>query len=904
MEVLYLTFKSLSQSLDYGNALEIDYGAISPEMEQYWGCMRGKEALAMDPATPIDFPGLFKSVSVLSHSDSQRLAIEKSSQGHDSFEVWPPELLVKLMLLLPGDSVDNLRASSRRIASIPLGNNFWRPRVRRDMPWIYELASLESSMLSKTVDWKAAYKLLDEKSRLFGKSSVLGLANRRRMWKICETIAQVYWKFYTRRLDVTIGSENKLGNDLVLQRLPRIAIPSRSHRPEPFKMLLVSDWSDIGAFPLSIGIAMTREDGPRWSYIETCLEYTDRTPRLQSSSATAEVHGTVQKITVPKGDWIVALQLTFNEIGDEQAVVGVTIIQVSGKRQSIGLNVGSQRLYEVASGNCFVGCHGETNGTFVTSFGIIEGKPPDEQLKVAKPDGGTLKDMVSTSAAASSDILKYIWTEQVPPLQLVPSDVRLGYWIHDFPKDISPMSVLILGTCEADFNSITAISADVGMGGFAVHRKDRPSEFIGPRHQSMKSLSISGSEGERIVALDITINHMITGIAWRTNWDRQMIIGNIHNQTSGYNTTPAEGYVVGGFFCSWGYKPSQSGEGGETSTCALLSLPKEQQGREEKVHPANQSPWVSDDEEHYWDGPSAPASYVTSGPIYGNNAENADLETGGNHRIEAEPHLISWLDCSKTVDRVEIWFTHPQKVFTKQQRPGEGTQFRGYQFNHRDDADVQFVSVILRFSDGTISSVGPRDFDESFKNPTPDAKSPCTCALYYKTSDGPVDLPFKLHFHRAQWQVGGQKLKQLRLWTSAYVNGLQFTSESGEPSPVFGKEVGEHADISFGDGAAVSDNQVYKVLISPLLTVPGWTEDILWQQWSTGDSTRHRPTGLAGHVCFECLRHCNQIKVVLGALDTSIGQGIASKAWKLGKLLFYYAALGTRFYVRTGEGIW
>ena len=51
------------------------------------------------------------------------------------------------------------------------------------------------------VDWEKLYIVMEKSTaRCFGtKGAMMALANRRRIWKVCEEIARVYWKKWPER---------------------------------------------------------------------------------------------------------------------------------------------------------------------------------------------------------------------------------------------------------------------------------------------------------------------------------------------------------------------------------------------------------------------------------------------------------------------------------------------------------------------------------------------------------------------------------------------------------------------------------------------------------------------------------------------------------------------------------
>ena len=170
--------------------------------------------------------------------------------------------------------------------------------------------------------------------------------------------------------------------------------------------------------------------------------------------------------------------------------------------------------------------------------------------------------------------------------------------------------------------------------------------------------------------------------------------------------------------------------------------------------------------------------------------------------MTSSPLIIAWLDLTKSVDTIEVWYTHPQITHpshrSRQQHMQSGVPFPQI-------ADVQFISLILHYSDGTTSAIGPQQFDDMYKHPEKH-EADCECHVYYEGSRDPTGkkLPFKLHYHSEDWQVGGRKIALLRVWASIFLAGLQFIADDGSESPYFGHCNGDPSGtIIFGEGHAV-----------------------------------------------------------------------------------------------------
>ena len=83
---------------------------------------------------------------------------------------------------------------------------FWKYKVRRDMPWFWEL---DVEKVEDLVNWRGAYFDLRDRAIWGSGNMQLGLVNRKRIWKICEGLAERYLerRAELRLLEVSSESE-------------------------------------------------------------------------------------------------------------------------------------------------------------------------------------------------------------------------------------------------------------------------------------------------------------------------------------------------------------------------------------------------------------------------------------------------------------------------------------------------------------------------------------------------------------------------------------------------------------------------------------------------------------------------------------------------------------------------
>lgn len=128
----------------------------------------------------------------------------------DPFQTLPAELIHRTMDFLEGHDIFAFREASPFARDATSNSTFWKSLLRREQKWLwgsfFGLDFWESRSLTQTrsVDWEKLYVVLEEATaKTFGiKGDLMGLANRRRIWRTCEEIAEAYWSFWPQRLDL------------------------------------------------------------------------------------------------------------------------------------------------------------------------------------------------------------------------------------------------------------------------------------------------------------------------------------------------------------------------------------------------------------------------------------------------------------------------------------------------------------------------------------------------------------------------------------------------------------------------------------------------------------------------------------------------------------------------------
>jgi len=176
--------------------LDLDYGPISGNC-QFWETISGEEFSVRDPN---DIPDMeeFLQNEILSNSfkiPKANLSI-RQKVAKDPLGALPYDILHLICSHLPRESLVSLITASWPVFVATRHNNgFWKQRIRQEMPWFWELQELIAKCDYRDVDFKDLYLWLDKatipRSGIAG--MLLAIANRRRIWGVCEKIGDKYF---------------------------------------------------------------------------------------------------------------------------------------------------------------------------------------------------------------------------------------------------------------------------------------------------------------------------------------------------------------------------------------------------------------------------------------------------------------------------------------------------------------------------------------------------------------------------------------------------------------------------------------------------------------------------------------------------------------------------------------
>lgn len=458
-DALYNLLIGLTRSRD-GQRLEIKYGEPEPLNERSWIIQRGRE---VHLANPVKITGLDKKLKELPRS---------------------------------GTLLSN---------------------VRETPPWFWEADSLPDDVdfgaLGNALKTWASFDVMETSLENIRNGTLLGLANRRRIWGVAEYLAREY-ATATSSLDVQLAlageAERWIRAQTIIRQLPPTLLPDprkeRDKRQE--HCFFVKSWDDI-------------HDGARlalyWN-LDGALVGMAKGDNLFGNSQPPD--GRTDVITIPPGDWLQAITLSFGgtildlhscSAREHKAwIAGVSIYTTSGVKHEAGIVSGPKRLLTVSPSNTFVGISGQTNPNGISRFGILECPRKED-----------------TSSPPVLEAEKLLWKDEVIPSNIRAVPFKAGYWKF-IPLDFVQQETIIFGTTHEALSRVHRLGVCVAVRGqlraFRDGEKSRKTyspvgltvEYKGQERRTiglyveerMNWFDIDGEAGERLSRIGIGMNEL------------------------------------------------------------------------------------------------------------------------------------------------------------------------------------------------------------------------------------------------------------------------------------------------------------------------------------------------------------------------------------------------------------
>ena len=299
LDVFYTCVEqSISDYLDTKLMLDY-YEARDAVMRDWWRCRHGEEALLADP---VDIPQLahyYSHLPVRRPSAVVRRSFPTAARERLSsiFETLPIEIMTIIIEYLPTRSLWKLQVITPTITHAVTSVYFWKKRVRNDMPWLWDLPFNHIPSLID-VDWKTVYRDLYCRSSYGSSNAILGLVNRRRIWKSCRQLALLYAMQIQPAASSSVGILEGIQRHSVSRYDPLIAKERSDVQTCKTRTFFLSDWLDLNS---------------KFTCIHTCWNINGRLVGLSVAMGRRPVRlcgaepsetDTIKSTVLDPGDWI------------------------------------------------------------------------------------------------------------------------------------------------------------------------------------------------------------------------------------------------------------------------------------------------------------------------------------------------------------------------------------------------------------------------------------------------------------------------------------------------------------------------------------------------------------------------------------------------------------------------
>ncbi|KAL8801841.1 MAG: hypothetical protein Q9182_004191 [Xanthomendoza sp. 2 TL-2023] len=466
------------------------YEGQEASTEQWWVSTRGSESLVADPITIpqlYDYYGRLPSLAPAAAGNETKVA-SKEQENYDARQDQSLGTTAATSESLSNSDAQELYAGETRRTLDPVKSGFfWKNRIRTDMPWLWDL-NLDCNMSYTNVDWRQIYLDMHRRSTFGSSDAILGLVNRRRIWKVFNQLAVNY------AAEVSPVSARSEYVDPDVQEfsaspfVPILSSLSNDSDPQTMRVFFLTNLSEADSKTYLLESYWNTEGYLKGLAIST----QGSVKRLFGLEPRSE--DTTKSMVIDRGDWIQGIT-----VGVGTAITGLTVmLREQGPRtlmQGEGASYFELPYLDlvVRPGTTFVGLEGEIANDIISRIGVLEYTKTHRHLDYR------------LVPLAKRQLWYNNWPNSQPMNEAVEAyPYHEGSWIHSTAECKLPgMTPLIL----SDKEPLSSISAQSDLDDLEFHTRGSSSlqyDKSGADTQ-MKWFPIDGVNGERVVGIEVDI---------------------------------------------------------------------------------------------------------------------------------------------------------------------------------------------------------------------------------------------------------------------------------------------------------------------------------------------------------------------------------------------------------------
>ncbi|KAH8812945.1 hypothetical protein F5884DRAFT_786754 [Xylogone sp. PMI_703] len=587
---LYNTLNELCEGSS--SHLNINYGDPEPPNGQFWECMEGQEFIVSSPEPTLNTANSTKATIASDDFKLPSLFHDVTTNvTSDPFGRLPYDVLYKICLLLPGRSILDFSLASKQVFLVLNSNaGFWRKCIKYHIPWFFELQDLLDDpeiMEGKDMMGLFRWALRETRPRMFMSGPFMSIANRQRIWGVCEIIADKYLKRTQKKASDHEPDyiESMIRKDATCPFMPVVSCPL-PQKKDLVPTFWVRSWYEVYGKEKELEMYWETRDAEKALVGISLAPSSER--RVFGRDDSEDGVSTRSFFKMKKEEWVKGFILHIPEPDlcegrrsrHEQATIrqstypkGVTVLLNTGKEIDMGqTDVGYPvRPLLGHDGLVIVGVEGHTGPILdkesIISLGLLEAPRPELDnysipIQDFRPPEIPLMERWLWKEDYKNILQSRIWEHRGIRL-IVPDVLGREALSTVVPDDIVPHEALIWAKDKSDLQSLVSLTGYVIEGGtissfgpngqnetrpihdlcgiradFASNH-DGQQRVIGIRKEPdgtdwqndhCVNFDINGKDGEIVTEVSVAMHELPKAMKIRTNRDREVYWGEEHAQ--------------------------------------------------------------------------------------------------------------------------------------------------------------------------------------------------------------------------------------------------------------------------------------------------------------------------------------------------------------------------------------